>query len=514
MRNLLLAFFAVALPPFRDAATQPAFQFILDNQPTPKKRLPETMPGGIAAFDYDNDGLTDLFFTNGPMPGRLLHNLGKGKFEDVTAVSKISTNGWTFGVAAADYDNDGNVDLFVTGLLGGTLFHNRGNGTFEEAKFPPVNGWAIAAGWFDYDRDGHLDLFVVRYLNIPSNNQPVCHDPSGKLIIYCHPRYFAGTSNLLFHNKGDGTFEDVSTASGISKHVGKGMSLAFADYDNDGHPDVYVTNDTMPNFLFHNQGNGTFEEVALDSGAALLDHGRPVSSMGVDFRDYDNDGLPDLSITALQGETFPLFRNLGKGQFRDTTYSAKMGPLTVRSSGWSNTFADFDNDGWKDLFIAASHVTDNIAEFSSDTYNQRNLLLLNNQGKFEDAGPVFPGERAHRGAAIADFDGDGRLDVAVSALGERPQLWINSLPNNNHWLRLKLKGKKSNRDGIGAKVTIGKQVQEYFTSYGYASSSNAGVHFGLGEAGSVPLLEIRWPSGTVQALRNVKVNQVLVVLEP
>jgi hypothetical protein len=498
------------------AALASPFDFTLDNGPTPEKHLIETMPGGVAAFDFDRDGHTDLYFTNGRAPARLLRNDGKGRFEDVTARAGLAGGGFTMGAAAADYDNDGNVDLFVAGVNDSRLYRNRG-GVFTDVTRQAgvrVPGWAVGAGWFDYDNDGLLDLFVVRYVQWPPKPEPVCHDPSGKLRIFCHPRFFAPQSNLLFHNRGDGTFEDVTERSGIAAHAGKGMGLAFADYDGDGFVDVFVTNDTMPNFLFHNRGNGTFEEVAMDAGAALLDHGRPVSSMGADFRDYDNDGLPDIAVSALQGETFPLFRNLGKGQFQDVTYTSRVGPLSVRSGGWSNALIDFDNDGWKDLFIAASHVEASIGEFSGDRYKQRNLLLWNRQGKFEDAGPVFPGERAHRGAAFADFNEDGKVDIAVSSLGEAPEVWLNPVETKNHYLLLRFVGTKSNRDGIGVKVRIGKQFQEYFTSFGYASSSHAGMHFGVGALETIPEVEVRWPSGRTQTLRDVLADRVLEVREP
>ena len=498
---------------FRNAADQPAFQFSTGIAASPEKHLIETMAGGVAAFDFDNDGRPDLYFAN-----HLLRNTGNGRFQDVTAKAGLAGQDYAMGTAAADFDNDGNVDLFVSGVNRSTLYRNRGDGSFADVTAKSgidVKGWAIAAGWFDYDRDGLLDLFVVRYVQWSPESERACLDPSGKLRIYCHPRYYSGLSNMLFHNRGDGTFEDVSQKSGIARHIGKGMSLAFADYDGDGFTDVFVANDTQPNFLFHNRGDGTFEEVGLDAGVALLDHGRPVSSMGADFRDYDNDGLPDLSVTALQGETFPLFRNLGKGHLQDSTYASRVGALSVRRSGWGNAMLDFDNDGWKDLFFAAGHVTDNIEQFSGDRYKQANLLLLNEKGKtFRDAGPVFPGERAHRGAAFADFDGNGTLDIAVACLGERPELWLNKTLNGNHWVEFKLVGTRGNRDGIGAKVWLAGQFQEYYTSFGYASSSHAGMHFGLGSLGRVPEVKIEWPSGTVQKLANVTADRVVTVREP
>ena len=502
LRFALLAVLSSAVS-FRNAADQPAFAFTTGNGPTPEKHLPETMQGGVAAFDFDNDGRTDLYFAN-----HLLRNIGTGRFQDVTAKSGLGGLDSAVGFAAADFDNDGNVDLFVAGVNSSALFRNQGDGTFVRVGLK-VPGWAVAAGWFDYDHDGKLDLFVVRYVQWDPKTERACMDPSGKLRIYCHPRYYSGLSNLLFHNRGDGTFEDVSEKSGIARHVGKGMSLAFSGAD------VFVSNDTLPNFLFRNRGDGTFEEVGMDAGVALLDHGRPVSSMGADFRDTDNDGLPDLSVTALQGETFPLFHNLGKGRFQDATYASRVGALSVRRSGWGNALLDFDNDGWKDLFVATGHVTDNIEQFSGDRYKQTNLLLLNDHGKaFRDAGPIFPGEHAHRGAAFADLDGNGTLDIAVACLGERPELWLNTTTNGNHWIELKLVGTRSNRDGIGAKIWLAGQFQEYYTSFGYASSSHAGLHFGLGAMSRIPLIKIEWPSGTIQTLENVAANRVLTVREP
>jgi Flp pilus assembly protein TadD, contains TPR repeats len=524
---------AADLPPvrFRNVASEAGITFVLENHPTPRKHLIETMAGGVAAFDYNNDGLTDLYFTNGAsIPSlekddpkyfnRLYRNEGGLKFTDVTAEAGVAGSGYSMGAAAADYDNDGDVDLFVAGVNRNLLFRNRGDGTFEEVSEKAnirSHGWAVAGGWVDYDNDGWLDLFIVNYVKWSPAFDLFCGDEQKNFRVYCHPKHFEGLPNTLYRNRGDGTFEDVSERSGISRHVGKGMGVAIADYDQDGFIDIVVTNDTLPNFLFRNRGDGTFEEVGLAAGVALTDDGEAVSSMGVDFRDYDNDGLPDVAITALAGETFPLFRNQGNGYFRDATHSSRVAVLSNRRSGWSNGFFDFNNDGWKDLFSANSHVTDDIAVFSSYVYRQPNSIFANlGNGTFRDvsteAGFTMPA--AHRGAAYADFDGDGRIDVAVSSLSGPAELWRNESPEPQSWIIFKLEGVRSNRDGIGARISVGKQENHMTSAVGYASSSHAGVHFGLGRAEKIERVEIRWPSGRLQVLENVKTGQVLRVREP
>ncbi|HEY3128666.1 MAG TPA: CRTAC1 family protein [Acidobacteriota bacterium] len=517
---------------FNEAAASGGLNFVLENYPTRQKHLIETMPGGVAAFDYDGDGLTDIYFTNGAaIPSlekespkyfnRLFRNQGGMKFVDVTDKAGVAGTGYSMGVAAGDYDNDGHVDLFVAGVRRNILYHNTGRGTFEDITARAgikSDVWSVAAGWFDFDNDGRLDLFVVNYAQWSPEFDRFCGDQNRNIRVYCHPKYFEGLPNRLYRNRGDGTFEDVSEKAGILQHVGRGMSVAFADYDQDGYMDVFVTNDNMPNFLFHNRGNGTFEEVGLTAGAALLDHGKPVSSMGVDFRDYDNDGLPDISVTALAGETFPLFHNEGRSLFRDATYSSRLAAMSVKLSGWSNGFFDFNNDGWKDLFTANSHVNDRIESFEATKYKQANAVFANmGDGTFRDmstvAGESFQTARAHRGSAFADFNNDGRIDVVVSALGEPAELWENISPPEYHWLVIKLTGSASNRDGIGARVRIGNQTNIMTSAVGYASSSHSGVHFGLGKAEKVDKLEIFWPSGKVQVLKDVNTNQELQIRE-
>jgi enediyne biosynthesis protein E4 len=516
---------------FREVAHSAGLDFVLQNHPTPRKHMIETMPGGVAAFDYNNDGRTDIFFTNGAsIPSlekdsprffnRLYRNDGGMRFTDVTSEAGIAGAGYSMGAAAADYNNDGHADLFVAGVYRNILYRNQGNGKFEdvtEAAGIKSDKWSVAAGWFDYDNDGWLDLFVVNYAHWTPDFDRYCGERDRNLRVYCHPKYFEGLANTLYRNRRDGTFEDVTAKAGIAAHIGRGMSVAFADYDNDGLMDIFVTNDNMPNFLFHNQGDGTFKEVALEAGVALTNYGLPVASMGADFRDYDNDGLPDLNITALAGETFPLFKNLGKGLFQDATHQSRLAALTTTRSGWSNGFFDFNNDGWKDLFTANSDVNDLIDLFQSTHYKQTNMLLANLQdGTFQDvsAEAGFTLSRAHRGSAFADFNNDGRIDIAVSALGEPAELWQNISPEVNHWLMLRLIGSRSNRDGIGAIIRLGNQSNHVTTAVGYASSSPPTVHFGTGKLEKIEQIEIHWPSGIVQVLRNVVANQVLEVHEP
>ncbi|HXJ92383.1 MAG TPA: CRTAC1 family protein [Terriglobia bacterium] len=518
---------------FRNVAQSAGLNFTVENSPTPEKHLIETMTGGVAAFDYDGDGLTDIFFANGAsLPSleknapkywnRLFRNEGGMRFRDVTEQAGVAGAGYSMGAAAGDYDNDGHVDLFVAGVNRNILYHNLGNGRFQDVTEKAgikSDKWAVAGGWFDYNNDGLLDLLVVNYAKWSISSDRFCGDAARHLRVYCHPMYFEGLTNTLYRNRGDGTFEDVSEKSGLAKHQGRGMSAAFADYDGDGFPDVFVTNDNQPNFLFRNRGNGTFEETGLAAGVALLNSGQPVSSMGVDFRDYDNDGLPDIFVTDLNNETFPLFHNLGHGMFEDATFTSRLSVLSAARGGWGNGMADFNNDGWKDLFTANSHADDNAEQFSAAHYRQPNSIFANlGDGTFWDvskeAGPDFQAPAAHRGCAFADFNNDGKIDVVVACLGEPAELWQNVSPDANNWIILKLTGTKSNRDGIGARVRIGKQWNHMTSAVGYASSSHFGVHFGLGKMPKIDEIEIHWPSGLRQIVRNVKPNQRLTLEEP
>ena len=523
----------------RDVAQEAGLVFVHQNSPSARKHLIETMPGGVALFDYDGDGRLDVFFTNGAAvpslekddpryANRLFRNEGGLRFRDVTDAAGVRGAGYAMGVAAADYDNDGRTDLFVAGVHRQTLYRNLG-GRFEDITTAAGVGsdrWAVGGGWFDYDRDGRLDLLVLNYTVWTADMDRFCGDSARGIRVYCHPKWFAPVPLSLYRSRGDGTFEDVTAKSGLARYKGRGMGIAFGDYDQDGFQDVYVTNDKLPSFLLHNRRDGTFEDVALLAGVSLPEQGQDISAMGVDFRDYDNDGRPDVHVTALAGESFPLYRNMGQGLFQDATYRAGLRPLVAARSGWGNGLFDFDDDGWKDIFTADAHVNDAIEKFSKDTYLQTNGLFLSaGDGTFTDASAASGLDagrpRAHRGAAFGDLDQDGRVDVVVTALGAPAELWHNETIAPGHWLDVRLVGTKSNRDGIGAVVKIAakadprwrEQFNAMTTAVGYASSSAGPVHFGTGAAKGLDTVEIRWPSGTVQTLKDVPADQVLTVRE-
>lgn len=515
----------------RDVADAAGVHFVHQQSPTSEKYYVESVPGGLAVFDYNGDGRPDIFFTNGAATpslqkstnayaNRLFRNDGGMRFTDMTDAAGVRGVGYAMGAATGDYDNDGHVDLFVAGVRANQLLRNRGDGRFEDvtARSGIASGnWAVGGAWFDYDNDGRLDLLVVQYVQWTPESNRYCGDQGRGMRIYCHPRFFQGLPDRLYRNRGDGTFEDVSARAGLLAHVGKGMSAAVADYDHDGRMDAFVTNDTVPNFLFRNKGDGTFEETALLAGVSVPASGRPVSAMGTDFQDYDNDGWEDIHVTALSTETFPLFRNDGKGAFVETTQSSGLASLTAKSSGWCTVFADIDNDGSKDIFTANSHANDRIGDVAPLQWKQANNLFVNDgRGHFRDAtaqSGLAASVAVHRGCGVADFNGDGRLDLAVLVLGSRAELWQNDSSPDNRWLIVRLTGTKSNRDGIGARVTVGKQVRTMSTALGYASSSHAGLHFGLGPASGTVRVDVQWPSGARQTLEGVKTNQVLEIRE-
>ena len=542
---LLLSFWAAgpsenAAPPIHFAYRP--IDFRLESCETPRRHAPETMAGGVAVFDYNKDGHLDVFFSNGAdiqtlkksepkYSNRLFENDGQGNFKDVTVRAGLVGAGFDVGVAVGDYDNDGYPDLFVGGVHGNRLYHNNGDGTFTdvtaEAGLPdkpdPQYGplWSVGGAWLDVNNDGLLDLFVVNYLAWDIRTEPACEAAPGRFD-YCHPKFYKATPNQLFLNNGDGTFRDVSAESGIRAHPGKGMGVGVADYDLDGLPDIFVANDKVYNSLFHNLGGGKFEEVAFEAGVALADNGQFISGMGVDFKDLDNDGYPDIAFVALDNETFPLFRNTGKRGFVDATERSGMSRLSAPMAGYSPTIADFDNDGWKDIFVTRGHVQSlgyaTHVQVEQPNTVFRNLGGLKFQALTEEAGLTAQPPSRHRGSAVGDLNHDGRLDVVVSAISAPAEIWINDSPGANHWLEFDLEGSRSNRDAIGARIKLvaGGSAQYNHVSFaaGYASSSAAPLHFGLGLNHFAELVEIRWPSGTVQQLRNVPADRVLKVKEP
>jgi hypothetical protein len=499
------------------------------------------MAGGVAVFDYNNDGCLDIYFANGAdiatlkktspkYSNRLFENDCHGNFKDVTEKAGLAGVGFDNGVAIGDYDNDGYEDIFVGGVHGNRLYHNNGNGTFTDVtekaginqpdkQYGPI--WSVGGAWVDVNNDGLLDLVVLNYLAWDIKNEPACEADPGQRD-YCHPMYFKGTPNQLFLNMGNGTFKDISAESGIRAHPGKGMGIAVADFELNGWMDFFVTNDRTYNSFFHNKGNGKFEEISFDAGVALAADGRFISGMGVDARDLDNDGLPDIVFVALDNETFPVFRNLGKGLFSDITDKSGMARQAIAMDGYSPTIADFDNDGWKDIFVSRGHVQ-SMGYRSGVPVEQPNTVFRNLGGaKFQaltaEAGLAEQPPSRHRGSAVGDLNGDGRLDVVVTALSAPAEVWLNDSPGGNHWIEFALEGSKSNRDGIGAriKVVAGGTAQYNQVSFaaGYASSSAGPTHFGLGASKTVDVVEIRWPSGITQELRNVAADRIVKVKEP
>lgn len=522
----------------------PDIGFIHAASKTPAKYLLETMGGGVAIFDFDNDGRMDLFFTNGAalksgmskdaLPdkteakywNRLYQQKPDGKFTDVTEHAGLKGVGYSMGVAAADFDNDGFVDLFVTGYKSDRLYRNNGDGTFTDVsnKLPRITpGWSTSAGWFDYDRDGRLDLFVARYMDWDFESGSLfCGGPTSAQRAYCHPDNFKGAGNILFHQRSDGTFEDVSKSSGVADPSGKGLGVAFADFDNDGWTDVFVANDSVRQSLYRNKGDGTFEDIAAIAGVAYDEDGKTFAGMGVDCADYDNDGQIDVLITTLSNEKYALYRNNGDLSFTYATNTSAVGQITLLNAGWGVRFVDEDNDGLRDLFVAQGHVLDTIEGSSNYLKYKQPPLLMRNTGKgfvnvSATAGAMFTKPVVARGAALGDLNNDGQMDAVLAVLDDAPVI-LKSDGTKNHWLGISLVGKKSNRSGIGARVILTnvngqKQVADASSAGSYLSSNDPRIVFGLGSAKSVKSIEVRWPDGRVQTITNPEIDRYLRIIE-
>jgi hypothetical protein len=522
-------------PQFVDAASRSKFDYVSNNSFSGRKYFPQPMCGGIAIFDYDNDGRLDIFFTNGAkLPdlrkvdatyyNRLLRQKADGTFEDVTSAAGLTGADldFNFGVAAGDYDNDGFGDLFLASAGKNTLYHNNGNGTFADVTTAsgigtkPPDTLSVVAAWFDYDNDGRLDLVVSNYTFWTPKIDMRC--TMGDKEFYCDPRRYPSVPHRLYRNLGNGRFADVTEKTGFAGAPGKGMGISIADFDRDGWMDVFIANDTDPNSLFLNKGGKVFEEVGLQMGVAYNENAQTGSSMGSDAKDYDNDGKVDIFYNNLMGQIWGLLRNQGDA-FQLVSHPSKVQKLSLAYSGWSNGFIDYNNDGWKDIYSSNGDV-DQVNERSP----QHDTMFENVDGKSfvdisDELGQDFLRKGYQRGSAFADLNNDGAMDIVVTSLNERPRILINSGGTGNHWLMLHLAGRKSARDAIGAsvKVTLGSGRSLYnhvSVSTGFMSSSDKRVHFGLGLESKISSVEIRWPSGTQQVLKDVAADQVIKLDEP
>jgi hypothetical protein len=525
----------VGAPTFQDVARSAGVDFVHVNGASAEKYLPETMGSGGLFFDADNDGWIDILLVDGGSIAdrqaaglarhRLYRNRGSGMFEDVTAAAGIGHTGYGMGACAADYDNDGWVDVYIANVGPNALYRNIGRGVFENVTKAAGVGaslWSTSCAFADFDRDGYVDLFVTNYVDTPMTNK-FCGDPDRRLRVYCHPLTFRPTANVLYHNNGNGSFTDITTQAGIARYTGNGLGVVVADYDDDGWPDVFVANDSLPNFLFHNEGKNAFREVGLLAGVALANDGKPRAGMGTDFGDYDGDGRLDLVVTNHEFEGATLFRNLGRGLFGEATAASGILPATLPWVGFGAVFFDYDNDGRLDLGIVNGHVVDNTASFrAGSTYAQRRLLFHNaGDGRFEEmsrsSGPAFASDRVGRTLAAADIDNDGDLDLLVTNTGQSAEILRNDGGNRRRALLVRLVGKASNRDGIGARLrlTIGSTtlIREVKAGSSYLGQNDTRVPFGLGDSDVADRLEVRWPSGRVEVVERVPANSIVTLVE-
>ena len=518
----------------RDVTKETGITFVHTDGSSGQRYIMETVTAGLALFDYDNDGDIDIYFLNGaPLKGTnpsgatnaLYRNDGNWRFTDVTKQAGVGDTGYGLGVAVADYDNDGYLDIYLNNYGANILYHNNGDGTFTNvAKKAGVDlGDHVGAGanFLDVDKDGDLDLFVASYLEF-SYDKHVLTTTAG-FPVYANPRFYQPVPNKLFRNNGDDTFTDISKASAIADHASWGMGTVCADYDNDGDTDIYVANDVSANFLFQNDGAGKFEEVGLITGTAYDLHGDEQGSMGVDCGDYDNDGWLDFYVTSYQRQLATLYKNLADGTFEDVTLKTGAGTGTLPNVTWGNSFVDFDNDGDRDLFIACGHLQDNVELYDgTTTYFEPNILLMNTgDGKFVDvsntSGDVRKAKHSARGAAFDDLDNDGDIDVVILNSRQGPTVLRNDSPAKGHWLQVRLRGVKTNRDGIGAqvRVTAGdlKLLDEVHSGRGYQSHYGMRLHFGLGNRNKVDRIEVRWIGGGVDVFKNVAADQLITLTE-
>jgi len=520
---------------FENVAAASGLTFTHTNGASPEKYLVETMGSGALFFDYDNDGWTDLFFVDGgslddPAVAsrarhRLFRNRGNGMFVDVTEGSGLRHRDYGMGACAGDIDNDGRIDLYVTNYGPNVLFRNAGKGAFTDVTRASGVGlarWSTSCAFLDVDRDDDLDLFVTNYLDAPRTNNRFCGDAQRRIRVYCHPLNYPGLPNVLYRNDGQGRFTDVSAQAGLSTHIGNGLGVAVGDYDDDGLPDVFVANDAVPNFLFHNEGGGRFSEVGLLAGVAVARDGKPRAGMGTEFADYDGDGRLDLVVTNHEFETHSLFRNDGAGAFVDATVEAGLGAATLPFVGFGVVFFDFDNSGGLDLAIVNGHVIDNTALFrAGSTHAQRKLLFRNTTGRrFAEvgrrSGPGYAGESVGRTLVSGDIDNDGDLDLLVTNNGGPPELLRNVGGSRGNALVVRASGAR-NRDAMGARITVTsngrQQVREVKSGSSYLGQNDLRAHFGLGGQSRIDRLDIRWPGGRVETLRDMAVNETVTVTE-